>query len=106
MKNIQKKTYIESEIDKFLEKYGYENIYISYGDKGDIKKIDTEKITKSLKKKRNKIINPSKFKEDYNKFMDNFKNFEDYKYGKEEGSVSKKKIKKNEKICKRFRVYC
>ena len=60
-----------------------------------IKKIDTEKITKSLKKLRNKIINPSKFVEDYNKFMDNFKNFEDYKYGKEEIGVPKnqKKVK-------------
>ena len=29
-----------------------------------IKKIDTEKITKSLKELCNKIINPSKFKED------------------------------------------
>ena len=71
------------------------------------KKFDTEKITKSLKKLRNKIINPSKFTEDYNKFMVNFKNFEDYKYGKQEGGVSKNhKKKKNEKICKRFRVYC
>ena len=84
-----RKAYIESEIDKFLEKYEYENINISYGDKGDKNKIDTEKITKSLKKLRNKIIKPSKFKEDYNQFMDNFKNFEDYKYGKEEGGVSK-----------------
>ena len=96
MKNIQKKAYIESEIDKFLEKYEYENIHISYGDKGN-KKIDTEKITKSLKKLRNKIINPKKFKEDYNKFMNNFKNFEDYKYGKEEGGVSK-----NQKKLKRY----
>ena len=47
-----------------------------------IKKIDTEKFTKSLKKLRNEIINPSKFKEDYNKFTESFKNFEDYKYGK------------------------
>ena len=69
-----------------------------------IKRIDTEKITKSLKKLRNKIINPSKFKEDYNKFMDNFKNFEDYKYGKEEGGFLKPK--KIEKKCKKFRVYC
>ena len=84
-----RKAYIESEIDKFLEKYEYENINISYGDKGDKNKIDTEKITKSLKKLRNKIIKPSKFKEDYIQFMDNFKNFEDYKYGKEEGGVSK-----------------
>ena len=58
------------------------------------KKFDTEKITKSLKKLRNKIINPSKFTEDYNKFMDNFKNFEDYKYGKQEGGVSKNQKKK------------
>ena len=58
------------------------------------KKFDTEKITKSLKKLRNKIINPSKFTEDYNKFMDNFKNFEDYKYGKQEVGVSKNRKKK------------
>ena len=32
-----RKTYMESEIDKFLEKYEYENINISYGDKGDKK---------------------------------------------------------------------
>ena len=91
-----RKTYIESEIDKFLEKYEYQNVHISYGDKGG-KKIDTEKITKSLKKLRNKIINPSELKEDYNKFMDNFKNFEDYKYGKEEDGVSK-----NQKKMKRY----
>ena len=29
MKNMKKKTYIESEIDKFLEKYGDKNIFIS-----------------------------------------------------------------------------
>ena len=32
-----RETYIESEIDKFLEKYEYEDIHISYGDKGDKK---------------------------------------------------------------------
>ena len=32
-----RKTYIESEIDKFLEKYEYENIHISYDDKSDKK---------------------------------------------------------------------
>ena len=47
MKNMKKKTYIESEIDKFLEKYEDKNISISYGK--DKNKFDTEKITKSLK---------------------------------------------------------
>ena len=42
MKNI-KKTYIESEIDKFLKDYGDKNINISYGDKGDKNTFDTEK---------------------------------------------------------------
>ena len=36
----------------------------------------------------NKFINISKFKEKYNKFMDNIKDFEDYKSEKEPGSVS------------------
>ena len=47
MKNMKKKTYIESEIDKFLEKNEDKNISISYGK--DKNKFDTEKITKSLK---------------------------------------------------------
>ena len=33
----EKKTYIESEIDKFLQDYEDKNINISYGDKGDKK---------------------------------------------------------------------
>ena len=38
MKNMKKKkTYIQSEIDKVLEKYEYKNISVSYGD-GDDKK--------------------------------------------------------------------
>ena len=55
MKNMKKKTYIESEIDKFLEKYEDKNIFISY----DKNKFDTEEITKSLKKLHNKLINLS-----------------------------------------------
>ena len=43
-----KKTYIESEIHQFLEKYKDKNISISYGK--DKNKFDTEKTTKSLKK--------------------------------------------------------
>ena len=35
----KKKTYIESEIDKFLEKYDYKNISVWYGDGDDKKKI-------------------------------------------------------------------
>ena len=88
----ERKTYIDSEIDKFLEKYGDENISISY-DKNK-NKFNTEEITKSLKKLRNKLINPSEFKEEYNKFLDSIKNFEYYKSEKEPGSVSPNQKKK------------
>ena len=81
-----KKTYIESEVDKFLEKYEDKNIFISYGK--DKNKFNTEEITKSLKTLRNKLINFSKFDEEYNKFMDNVVKFEFYKSEKEPGSVS------------------
>ena len=80
-KKYERKTYIESKIDKFLEKNGDKNISISY-DKN--KKINTEEITKSLKKLRNKLINLNEFKEEYNKFV----KFEYYKSKKESGSVS------------------
>ena len=43
----ERKTYIESEIHKFLEKYGDKNISISYDNNN---KFNTEEITKSLKK--------------------------------------------------------
>ena len=82
----ERKTYIDSEIDKFLEKYAYKNITISY-DKNK-NKFNTEKITKSLKKLRNKLINPSEFKEEYNKFLDSIEKFEHYKSEQEPGSVS------------------
>ena len=80
------KTYIDSEIDKFLEKYRDKNISISY-DKNK-NKFNTEEITKSLKKLRNKLIIFSEFKEEYNKFLDNIVKFEYYKFEKEPGSVS------------------
>ena len=82
----ERKTYIDSEIDKFLEKYGDKNISISYDENKN--KFNTEEITKSLKKLRNKLINPSKFYEEYNKFVDNIVKFECYKSEKEPGSVS------------------
>ena len=82
----ERKTYIESEIDKFLEKYGDKNVSISY-DKNK-NKFNTEKITNSLKKLRNKLINPSEFKEEHNKFLDSIEKFENYKSEKEPGSVS------------------
>ena len=50
----KKKTYIESEIDKFLEKYEDKNISITYNDDGDKINIDTEKLLNYLK---NYIIN-------------------------------------------------
>ena len=85
----EKKTYIESEIDKFLKDYGDKNINVSYGDKGDKNKFDTENITKSLKKLLNKFINFHEFNEEYNKFMDNIVKFEYYKFKKKkDGSVS------------------
>ena len=90
----ERKTYIDSEIDKFLEKYGDKNyllvnyliISISY-DKNK-NKFNTEEITKSLKKLRNKLIIFSEFKEEYNKLLDNIVKFEYYKSEKEPGSVS------------------
>ena len=82
----ERKTYIDSEIDKFLEKYGDKNISISY-DKNK-NKFNTEEITKSLKKLCNKLIIFSKFKEEYNKFADNIEKFEHYKSEREPGSVS------------------
>ena len=82
-----KKTYIESEIDNFLEKYEYKNISTSYNNCKS--RFSTEKIPKSLKKLRNKFINLCKFKEEYNKFMDNVKNFKDFKRNEKEGSISK-----------------
>ena len=80
------KTYIESEIDKFLKDYGDKNINISYDNYKY--KFGTEKITKLLKKLRNKFINLSEFKEEYNKFTDNIAKFEKYKSEKNMASVS------------------
>ena len=51
-------------------------------------KINTEEITKPLKKLHNKLIKFSEFDEEYNKFMNDVKGFEDYKAEKEPGSVS------------------
>ena len=89
---MKKKTYIESDIDKFLEKYGDKNISISYGKNKN--KFNTEEITKPLKKLRNKSINFSKFDEEYNNFVDNIVKFEYYKSEKEPGSVSTNQKKK------------
>ena len=61
-------------------------MYISYN-KNKIK-INTAKITKSLKKLHNKLINFSELNEKYNKFMNDVKGFEDYKAKKKPGSVS------------------
>ena len=82
----ERKTYIESEIDKSLEKYGNKNINISYGEHKN--KFNTEEITKSLKKLHDKLINFSKFDDEYNKFVDDIVKFEYYKSKKEPGSVS------------------
>ena len=93
---------MDSEIDKFLKDYGDKNINISHNKNKN--RFDIEKITKSLKKLHNKLINFSEFNEEYNKFMDNVINCEYYKSEKEPGSVSANQ--KNEKICKKFKRYC
>ena len=89
----ERKTYKESEIDEFLEKYGDKNIVISYDNNKN--EFNTEEITKSLKKLRNKLIGVKEFKEEYDKFMDNIVIFEYFKSTKEEGSISpnQKKMK-------------
>ena len=51
-KTTKKTTYIESEMGKFLEKYEYKSISISYSKNKN--KFDTEEITKYLK---NYVIN-------------------------------------------------
>ena len=87
IKNKDKKnTYIDSEIDKFLKYYRDKNINISYYKNKN--KFSIEEITKSLDRLHNKLINFSKFNEEYNKFMDNVVKFEYYKSEKEPGSVS------------------
>ena len=82
----ERKTYVESETDNFLEKYGDKNISISYDNNKN--KFNTEEITKSLKKLCNKLIDVKEFKEEYNKFIDNIVKFEYFKSTKEEGSIS------------------
>ena len=76
--------YIDLEIDKFLDKYEYTNVRYN---KNEIK-FNTDEITKSLKKLRNKLIDVGEFNEKYNKFVDHFTKFECYKSEKEPGSVS------------------
>ena len=82
----ERKTYTESEIDKFLEKYGDKNIAISYDNNKN--KFNAEEINKSLKKIRNKLIGVQEFKKEYDKFIDNIVKFEYFKSTKEEGSIS------------------
>ena len=88
IKNKDKKTFIDSGIDKFLDKCEDKNIYISYNKNRNKIKINTEEITKSLKNLHNKLINFSEFNEEYSKFMNEVKGFEDYKAEKQPGSVS------------------
>ena len=87
----KKTTYLDSEIDKFLDKYEDKNIYVSYNKNKN--KFKTAKINNSLIKLRNKLINFSEFDEEYNKFMNDVKGFEDYKAEKELGSVSRNQKK-------------
>ena len=82
----ERKAYRESQTNKFLEKYEDKNISISYDENKN--RFSTEEITKSFKKLRNKLINPSEFKEEYNKFLNNIAKFEYYKSKIKQGSVS------------------
>ena len=88
----KKNKYMDYEIDKFLKDYGDKNINISYNKNKN--KFNTEEITKSLKKLRNKLITFSEFNEEYNKFMDNVIKFEYYKSEKGPGTVSPNQKKK------------
>ena len=92
--------YIDLEIDKFLDKYEYANIYVRYNKN----KFDTEEITKSLKKLRNKLIDVGEFNEKYNKFMDDFTLLNIINLKKSQ--VVFLQTKKNDKICKKFKRYC
>ena len=69
-----------------LQENGDKNISISYDDNKN--KFNTEEITESLKKLRNKLIDFSKYDEKYSRFVDNIVKFEYYKSEKEPGSVS------------------
>ena len=102
-KKDERSKYIDLEIDKFLDKYEYTNIYVRYNKNKN--KFDTVEITKSLKKLRNKLIDGGEFNEEYNTFMDDFIKFEYYKSEKEPGSVSPNQ-KKYDKICEKFKRYC
>ena len=61
----EKNKYITFDIDKFLDKYEYKNIYVRYNKNKN--RFNTEEITKSLKKLRNKSIHFSEFNEEHNK---------------------------------------
>ena len=50
-KKDERNKYIDLEIDKFLDKYEYKNIYVRYNKNKN--KFNTDEITKSLKKLRN-----------------------------------------------------
>ena len=97
MKNMKKKTYIESEIDKFLEKYGDKNISVIYGDGDNKIKFNTEIIIKSLEKLRNKFINFDEFNEEYNKFTHNVTELRKCKYDNKSSFSSNQKKKKKKK---------
>ena len=62
-------------------------------DDNDIIKIDTENITKLLKKLRNKFINIDEFNEEYNKFKDNVTKLDDFNSIKKKSSVPAKQKK-------------
>ena len=75
----KKNIYIESEIDKFLKDYDDKNISTSYDNNDDQIKVDTENITKLLKKLHNKFINLDEYNEEYNEFKDSVEKLEKLK---------------------------
>ena len=92
----KKKTYIESEINKFLKDHGDKNISVIYGDDDNKIKFNTEEIIRSLKKLRNKFINFDEFNEEYNKFTHNVTELKKCKH------KTKKKFSKNQTKMERY----
>ena len=85
-KKDERNRLIDFEIYRFLNEYEYKNIYVRYNKNKN--EFNTEKITRSLKKLSNKLIDFREFNEEYNRFMDDVIKLEHYKSEKEPGSVS------------------
>ena len=70
-----------------------------------VMKVIKYKFDELLNHLKNYIITFDEFNEKYNEFMDNIVKFEYFKSEKKKGSASSNQ-KKNDKICKRLKIYC